>query len=49
MDYFGMAPVDVQLPVEPDVAVPLLLERAGPGHTHRPRRRPSRDAARATC
>jgi thiamine pyrophosphate-dependent acetolactate synthase large subunit-like protein len=26
MDYFGMAPVDVQLLVEPDVAVPLLTE-----------------------
>jgi len=26
MDYFGLPPVDVQLLVEPDVAVPLLLE-----------------------
>jgi thiamine pyrophosphate-dependent acetolactate synthase large subunit-like protein len=26
MDYFGMAPVDVQLLVDPDVAVPRLLE-----------------------
>jgi len=26
MDYFGMPPVDVNLLVEPDVAVPLLLE-----------------------
>src|SRR5206468_1812439 len=34
MDYFGLPPVDVQLLVEPDVAVPLLLEACrARGHT----------------
>jgi thiamine pyrophosphate-dependent acetolactate synthase large subunit-like protein len=30
MDYFGLPPVDVNLLVEPDVAVPLLLEACRP-------------------
>src|SRR5262249_57573235 len=30
MDYFGLAPVDVNLLAEPDVAVPLLLEACKP-------------------
>jgi thiamine pyrophosphate-dependent acetolactate synthase large subunit-like protein len=30
MDYFGLPPVDVHLLVEPDVAVPLLLEACRP-------------------
>jgi thiamine pyrophosphate-dependent acetolactate synthase large subunit-like protein len=30
MDYFGLPPVDVNLVVEPDVAVPLLLEACRP-------------------
>jgi thiamine pyrophosphate-dependent acetolactate synthase large subunit-like protein len=33
MDYFGLPPVDVNLVVEPDVAVPLLVEACRPrGH-----------------
>jgi thiamine pyrophosphate-dependent acetolactate synthase large subunit-like protein len=47
MDYFGLPPVDVHLLVEPDVAVPLLLEACRPrsdpaasGPATEPRRRP---------
>ena len=47
MDYFGMAPVDVQLLVEPDVAVPLLLE-ACRARSHTPPAAPADAAVRAT-
>jgi thiamine pyrophosphate-dependent acetolactate synthase large subunit-like protein len=47
MDYFGMAPVDVQLLVEPDVAVPLLIE-ACRARSHTPPAAPADTPVRGT-
>jgi thiamine pyrophosphate-dependent acetolactate synthase large subunit-like protein len=47
MDYFGMAPVDVQLLAEPDVAVPLLRE-ACRARSHTPPPAPADAPVRGT-
>ena len=47
MDYFGLPPVDVQLPVEPDVAVPLLVE-ACRARSHTPPAAPADTPVRGT-
>jgi thiamine pyrophosphate-dependent acetolactate synthase large subunit-like protein len=44
MDYFGLPPVDVHLLVEPDVAVPLLLEACRP-RSHTPASAPVAEPA----
>jgi thiamine pyrophosphate-dependent acetolactate synthase large subunit-like protein len=44
MDYFGLPPVDVHLLVEPDVAVPLLLDACRP-RGHQPVSAPSPEPA----
>jgi thiamine pyrophosphate-dependent acetolactate synthase large subunit-like protein len=45
MDYFGLPPVDVHLLVEPDVAVPLLLEASRP-RSHPPVSAPATEPGR---
>jgi thiamine pyrophosphate-dependent acetolactate synthase large subunit-like protein len=45
MDYFGLPPVDVHLLVEPDVAVPLLLEACRP-RSHPPASAPATEPGR---
>jgi thiamine pyrophosphate-dependent acetolactate synthase large subunit-like protein len=47
MDYFGLPPVDVNLIVEPDVAVPLLVE-ACRSRSHTPASAPAAEPGRGT-